>query len=227
MAYKHHDEGEEYKVVSYVDVNDLLTFAKKEYKSLEDQIKEEKRIEEELKKFIKNVQNHSNYKIHFIGHEKRYGNHLARFLFKDSGFLEIMLEKPLAINAHFVNEDAAKKFASGLRKALDAELSDSPVKKMIIDSIKVENGFEAHPLTLSEWSKMHRIAIHRTVVVTIIALQIVLIMELTKYVFHTVAAEFFHLQTYVVALLTALAVAFLFEPVKNKVEHYIEKIFGT
>jgi len=212
-----------YSVVNLVDVNELLTFVKKEYRELDAQIKEEKRIEDELKDFIKEIEKHSGHSIHHIGHEKKYGAHLIRFLFKDGGFLEVIVEKPLAITGHFLDEKAAKKFAKGLKKTLNQILPDSPIKQMYIDSVNVEDGMNSEILTLDKWSRIHKIAIHKTIVITITAVFLFVLLEFIKELFIESAREILKLHSMFVSLTIALIIAISFEPIKIRVEKIVGK----
>lgn len=214
---------EEYKVVNFVDVNELLTFAKNEFKELEEQIKEEKRVEDELKVFIEKIERFSGHSIHHIGKERREGNLLIRFLFTGGGLLEVMGDKPLTMNAHFVNEKSAKKFAEGLKKALNKELPDHPVKDMIIQSIDIQDGFKDPGLTYDKWNKMHHLAVNHTVVVTLVALIIFIIIEWTKELFKETAFQYFNFHSFAVSIITAIIVAFFFDKIRSKVEHITAK----
>jgi len=216
----------QYKVVDLVDVNELLSFAKRESKELEEEIKEEQRVEKELKAFIAEIEKCSGQKMHHIGHEKKYGAHLIRFLLHNGGFVEVMVEKPLAIKGHFLSEKTAKEFASALKKVLNRTLPDSPVKSMFIDSVKVLDGWKDEVLTFGKWSQMHKIAIHKTVVVTIVAIFIFVLMEVTKELFHTTFLQFLRIDTLVVSIVTAVFLAIFFEPIKEKVEHFVENFFN-
>ena len=214
-----------YKRVSIVDVNELLSFAKKEYHELEEQIKEEKRVENELNDFIKEVEKHSKHKIHYIGHEKRHGKHLIRFLFKKGGFLEVMVEKPLAINAHFIDEKHAEKFANGLKKALHEVLPENKVKDMIINDVKVEDGFKEDMLTFDKWSSLHNIAIKKTVVVTVFTLIFFIIMEIVEMFTTETTQELFDLPSILISITIAVIIAFFFLQIKEKLEDIIDNLF--
>jgi len=214
-----------YKRVSLIDVNELMSFAKREYKELEEQIKEEKRVEEELKEFIKAIEKHTNHKIHYIGHEKRHGKHLIRFLFKKGGFLEVMVEKPLAINAHFLNQAHADKFAKGLKKALHETLPDHKVKDIFIESIKVEDGFKDELLTFDKWSMMHRLAIKKTVVVTVFTVIFFVILEIIEMFTAETTQELFHLKSASISILIAVIIALFFVKIKEKLEDIVDKVF--
>tara|TARA_Y100000310_G_scaffold139131_1_gene138354 strand:+ start:7030 stop:7701 length:672 start_codon:yes stop_codon:yes gene_type:complete len=216
---------ESYKVISLVDVNELLSFAKKEYKDIEQQIKEEQRVEKELKTFIKNIEGISGNNIQYIGHEKRFGSHLVRFLFKQGGFLEVMVEKPLTMNAHFIDTKTANKFLKGLKKSLRKTLPDSNVKKMFIDSLSIQEGVPENIVSMGEWGKMHKIAIHKTFVFTIVAGFLLLIIELIKTIFHEFTREYIGISSFIITFITALLIAIFFEKIKFQVEKLSKKIF--
>jgi hypothetical protein len=216
----------EHKVVSFVDVNDILKFTKKECRDLDSQIKEEKRVEDELKKFIGDVQKHSGHMIHHIGNDKKSELFLVRFLFKDGGFLEVVGEKPLSLNAHFISKKEAEKFAEGLKKTLNQYMPDTTIKSMVVDSVQVTDGKQEDMITLEKWSKMHKIAVNKTVVVTIVALIIYVTIEITKALLQETTAEFFPIHSIILSLITAVILAFSFDPIKNKLDEIIEKIYS-
>ncbi len=218
--------GSKYHIVSLLDVNDLLTFAKEEVKTLKEEITEEQRVEKELKEFIATIEKHSGHKIHYMGHEKRFGKHLVRFMFKKGGFLEVMVEKPLALNAHFINKSQADDFASGLKKALKEVLPDSPVKDIFIESIKVEDGHQKQLLSVDKWAMLHKITIHRTIVVTVVAAILVLIMEFFKEFFVMKAKLAMEEDSIIISIVTAIIIVLFFEPVKSKVEKVLGKLMG-
>ena len=174
---------------------------------------------------ITEVEKFSGHKIHYIGHEKRYGKHLVRFLFKKGGFLEVIVEKPLTMNAHFFDEKHANNFAHGLKKVLKKSLPDQPVKEMFIGSIQVEDGFKGELLSIDKWSKMHRIAIHKTLVVTVMAIAIAFLIEVTKEFFRVKTSDVLHFESLVVTMVTALIIVLILEPAKDKVGKIFAKIF--
>ncbi len=219
-------EDEDYTIVNLVDVNEFLSFAKKEYKELEQQIKEEERVERELKKFISEIAKYSKHIIHYIGHEKRYGTHLVRFLFKQGGFLEVIVQKPVTLNAHFIDAASAKKFAAGLKKTLQKWLPDTPIKQLIIDSIKIETGKRENEITIEKWTKLHRIALHHTVVITFTALLVYVILESTKAYFAEISKGVLHYESIIISMSVAVVLSFSFDPIRAKIEQIIEKVFG-
>ena len=76
-------------------------------------------------------------------------------LFEKGGFLEIMMEKPLAINAHFSHESRAKLFEKALKKVLAKMIGTDSVSKMFINSIGI--GTDETNLKVSTWDKLKNI----------------------------------------------------------------------
>jgi len=218
-----HKYNPDYKTVNLIDVNEILGFAKKEVKELEEEINEDKRIEQELLDFMKHVEKNSKQKIHFIGHEKKFGIHMLRFMFSNGGFMEVMVEKPLSINAHFLDAGSAAKFAKGLKKVLDRTLPDSPVKSMYIDSVKVSDGFGEETLNLSKWTIMHKITIHRTILVTVLAMTTFFLIESVKVLFHERIVEILNRHFFIISWAVGLIIGLLVEPLRTRIEHFVER----
>ena len=215
---------ENYKVISLVDVNQLLSFAKNEFNNIEEQIREEKRVEKELKEFVSDIERFSGHRIHFIGHEKRYGKHLIRFLLKDGGFLEVMVEKPLAINGHFISRRAAERFVNGLKKVLYYRLPESPIKNLVINSIKVEDGLKEEILTFEKWGQMHNIWIRKTLAISLVAIILFFVFELIQETFEYIALQYINIPSLIISLITAIIIAAVFEPLKELIDEVVEKI---
>ncbi len=215
----------DYKVVHFVDVNELLGCAKKEFSELDQQIKEEERVEKELREFIKHVEKHSGHKIHHIGNSKDFGVFMVKFLFKKGGFMEVIGERPLTLKAHFINKKDADMFAKGLKKALHNLLPETPVKDMVIDSIAVEDGFKEEQISVGKWKKMNKLLLHKTAIVTVFVFILVTINEFWKEILKVTTLETFGLHSLVTSVVMAVVIAFLFDPIKNKIEHLLEKWF--
>jgi hypothetical protein len=84
--------------------------------------------------------------------EKSY----ERFIFEKGGFLEVMTESPVALNAHFVHANQAKQFAAALKKTLTSLLPSAPATQLFLDSIEVQNQDDSS-LTVEGWNKMKRV----------------------------------------------------------------------
>ena len=108
---------------------------------------------EELNKFIKILERHFREKLVYIGMDVIGEKYYERFLFQKGGFFEVMMEAPLAMNAHFVGEIRAKKFSLALKKSLRQILPKTPVAKMFINNIKHDSDSEAI-LSVEKWTKI-------------------------------------------------------------------------
>jgi len=109
-----------------------------------------------LAKFIDVLEKHFKQKIYYMGMDVIEAKYYERFIFDKNGFLEVMMDKPVAINAHFTDEKMAKNFCEALKKSLLAVLPDTPVSKMFIDSVEVQNEKEQN-LTYETWDRLKSI----------------------------------------------------------------------
>ena len=139
--------------VAALDVGEALPFSLKKKSSIKEQLKEEERALAELKKFISLLEKNFSQPVWYMGVDVISGKTYERFMFEKGGFFEIMIEAPLAMNAHFVNEGNAKKFCDALKKTLSAIIPKTPVAKMFIDNIKVEDE-KSSSLTYEKWQIM-------------------------------------------------------------------------
>jgi len=89
--------------------------------------------------------------IYYIGQDNIGEKFYERFLFDGGGFLEIMMEPPAAVVAHFVSADRAEAFATVLKAYV--EDIDDPAAGLMRDSIDVESE-EERRLSYEEWEKL-------------------------------------------------------------------------
>ncbi len=142
--------------VAALDVGELLPFTIKKNGNLKKALEDEEIARKELEKFIDILEKNFKKNIYYMGIDIIAGKNYERFIFEDSGFFEIMTEAPLAMNAHFVNEKAAQKFAEALKKSLSSIIPPGPVTEMFINSIQVQKE-ESEQLTYKKWSDIKKI----------------------------------------------------------------------
>ena len=142
--------------VPALDVGEILPFVVRKTKSLQENIKEQQRARNELVKFIYFL--YKNYKesIYYMGMDIIESKSYERFIFEKGGFFEIMVESPLAMNAHFVHNEKAKKFCEALKKTIKAILKKDKVTEMFVNSIEV-NSEQDQSLTYEEWDRLKKI----------------------------------------------------------------------
>mgnify|MGYP006300524801 CR=1 FL=1 len=139
--------------VSIVDVGEIIPFSIKEKKDFKEKLQEEKRARKELEKFIDNLEKTFNENIYYMGMDVIGEKSLERFIFQKGGFLEILIEPPAVLNAHFVNKKRANKFCKSLKKTIKETLEDNSVSKMLIDSISVREEKD-ESMTVKKWNLM-------------------------------------------------------------------------
>ena len=142
--------------VAALDVGELLPFAIKKKTDIKEQSKEEERALNELRKFISLLEKNFSQPVWYMGVDVIGGKTYERFMFEKGGFFEVMIEAPLAMNAHFVHEKNAEKFCNALKKTLYGIMPKTSIAKMFIDNIKVEDEKSA-ALTYEKWQLMKEI----------------------------------------------------------------------
>jgi hypothetical protein len=142
--------------VPALDVGELFPFVIRETNKLSDQIKEQERSKKELERFILILEQKFGEPIWYMGMDIIGEKAYERFIFENGGFFEVLVESPVALNAHFVHEDKADKLCNALKDTLREVLPKSAITEMFIDSIRVETQ-EDETLTVHKWHKMRDI----------------------------------------------------------------------
>ncbi len=110
--------------------------------------------DKELFDFVDQIAKEFGEEIYYMGNDIIEDKFYERFLFEHGGFLEIMVQAPVAIIAHFVERARAFKFARALKRAI---LSiDKPEAKILADSIEVSSENE-QALDYQTWSKLKKV----------------------------------------------------------------------
>src|SRR3989344_2419775 len=139
--------------VSALDINEKLPFVIKKGKNLQESFKEHDLAKKELDKFIKILEKNFKEELSYIGMDVIGEKSYERFMFKGSGFLEAMIEAPVALNAHFPDKKRAVKFCAALKKTLEKVLPKGPSKEMFIESIQVQSEQDLS-LSVEKWDIM-------------------------------------------------------------------------
>ena len=142
--------------VPVLDVGEILPFIVKKTKTLAENIKEQQRAKYELIKFIDKLEKDYKESIYYMGMDIIEAKTYERFIFEKGGFFEIMTESPLAMNAHFVHQEHARKFCGALKKTLKSIMKKDKVSEMFINSIEV-NSEEDQSLTFEKWGRLKNI----------------------------------------------------------------------
>lgn len=142
--------------ISVLDISEQLPFVVKEGKDLQATFKEQDRAKKELLKFIDLLEKNYKEEISYLGMDVIGEKSYERFMFKESGFFEVMVEAPVAMNAHFPSRKKAEKFCAALKKTLEKTLPKGPSKEMLLDSIEVQDEND-ESLKVEDWNKIKNI----------------------------------------------------------------------
>jgi hypothetical protein len=144
--------------ISALDIDEQLPFAvnKKKYKSLQENFKDQEQASKKLNLFVSSLEKMFKEKIYYIGMDVIGEKSYERFMFNNSGFFEVMVEPPIAMNAHFPDQKRAKHFCNALKKTISKLLPPTPQRDMFIDSIEV-NDEKDTSLTVEGWKKIKKI----------------------------------------------------------------------
>ena len=124
--------------IPILDIGNNLPFAVKETKSVRENIAEQERAKKELISFISKLEKNFKESLYYMGMDMIAGKGYERFMFEKGGFVEIMIESPLAFNAHFTEKIRAKKFCDALKATLKQILPESASTKVFISSINTQ-----------------------------------------------------------------------------------------
>ncbi len=142
--------------VPCLDVGDLLPFSVRKTKTLKESIEEQERAKREMVAFIDRLEKGYGQAIYYMGMDIIESKSYERFIFEKGGFLEIMVESPLAMNAQFVHDAQARKFCTVLKKTFRSILKKDGVSEMFINSIEVNTEHD-ESLTYEKWERIKSI----------------------------------------------------------------------
>lgn len=130
--------------IPVLDAGEMLPFAGKREKGK----KFDDFIMSLQKNFKEKMYNISSDIIKEVGYE--------RFIFKKSGFFEIINKNPVGIIAHFNSKIRAEKFRKALIKTLRKTIGASKAAEMFIDSIYIQDE-KNQPFNYHKWENIKKI----------------------------------------------------------------------
>ena len=216
--------------VSALDLHEQLPFILKKTSDLPSKLKERHRVHDELDKFILQLQKNFGEKIYHLGSDILSNHSYEKFMFKGSGFMELMIEAPLAINVHFHDNKRAVKFSSALKKTIKELLPQSPKRDMLIHSISIEDEHET-PMRFKDWDKIRNVRsiISKSVTILIVTIFIFLMLEIIKAIIITIAKKEITLLysssliQSIIAGTIALILGLCIHPLERFIEHIMAK----
>ena len=140
-------------IVPDLDIGELLSFGIKKTKNLNEDLQAQEKSKKQLVSFIEKLEKNFKESIYYMGMDIIGEKAYERFLFTKDGFLEVMVEEPVAINAHFVNAARAKKYLLAFKKTLKELLPKKEITEMFINSIQIQNE-QDNSLSVEKWNLM-------------------------------------------------------------------------
>jgi len=124
--------------VSLLDVPEVLPFGfePKAAENLIDILEDTDHIEDMLKEFMTDLEQEYKEPIYRLGQDMIGEKLYRRYLLEKDGFIEVALEKPAAIIAHFTNIKRGKKFAAALEKTIKKYV-EGDIAQLLSDDINV------------------------------------------------------------------------------------------
>ncbi len=139
--------------VSVLDIEEQLPFTVKKGKTLQETMKQQDIAKKELLLFISLLEKNFKEEISYLGVDVIGEKAYERFMFKGSGFFEVMVEAPIALMAHFPEKKRAIVFCKALKTTLKKTLPENPSKEIFLDSIEVKDETDSS-LTIDVWHKI-------------------------------------------------------------------------
>lgn len=221
-------EAQTIYTIDVLDVNHLMPFSKPEGEDLQDELRYMDEVLARTSEFTTELERELKHRLVSLGEDKVDGRHVFRYFFTGmEGLLELIVDRPAVLNAYFVKRKDAVHFLHALRKTFAKVLPQSSVKPLFIDSIHVAKGLN-EKITHHTHHKMRAIYLHRGLSLVAVAIVIVAVFEMIKAVVGLFTVEVLGLShdlLWVVTVVSAVIISFIFDPVRKRVEHLIEKWF--
>ena len=124
--------------VSLLDVPEVLPFGYEPTaaENLVDILKDTDRSEDMLVEFMTDLEKEFKEPIYRLGQDMVGEKLYRRYLLEKDGFIEIALEKPAAIIAHFTNIERGKDFAAALEKTI-TKYVEGDIAQLLCDDINI------------------------------------------------------------------------------------------
>ena len=124
--------------VALLDVSHLLAFGLGRCADPAESLAAVEKSRAELEIFMNALEKEFKEPVWYMGTDILADKMYERFMFEGGGFLEIIIERPIAISAHFIDQQRARRFAAALKRTIEKCVVNSPHRDMLISGITVE-----------------------------------------------------------------------------------------
>lgn len=141
--------------VSLLDVPEVLPFGFEKNENVLDMFDKIDFAEGKLLEFMSDLEKEFKENIYRLGQDMIGGKLYKRYMFKKDGFLEIAMEKPSAIIAHFITKERGRRFAESLARVIPKYVKGEIADLMINDiSVTFQEKEELNHYKLAELRKL-------------------------------------------------------------------------
>jgi hypothetical protein len=139
--------------VSLLDITEALPFS---FKIEDDIFGDDGKIMRPVEHFISNLEKNLREQIIPVGEDIIGEKFYYRYLFKSNGFMEIMLQPPVAIVAHFIEQKKAVKFSEALKVTIDNVVKEKKTAEVLKNVIEI-SAEQKEALSYKSWSKVRTV----------------------------------------------------------------------
>lgn len=164
-----------------------------------------------------------NMHFQFLGEEGK--EHELRFLAKN-GMVEFFFYPPVIIRSYFTRREDANMYAKELKSFLKKELDD-PKMDILLESLIVKKHSSALEPHIRQ--RLHQLYLKKGLAYTAVAFSLVLLLEIIskateEFLIHQLGLGSLGTSLFAIkVVIGTILVAFILEPVKEKVENFLEK----
>jgi hypothetical protein len=178
---------------------------------------------EHIEKIIKSLSRRVDLPIANIKTD-HYHKTLRLYYYFDGGVCEITLSDIAVMEFFFTDKKLANKFRIALRKYFHKHIEEEEhIKGIFLDSIQVLERGSSLASSLREAPLISKIA-HRSLSLMLISLALFAIIEISKAFFTEIFVGFFGMHKFIVIIIIAVIVAFLFRPLERLIDYLIARL---
>lgn len=220
----------DYYIITITDVENLLSFGKKETHNSKENYLEETRAKNELNLFILGLKKKLGENIISITDERTSDEILIeRFIFEKSGaYMRIILQTPLTMTIYCSNKRFAEKILHAIKKTFEITIKteNKAIKELFINNVSIEKGENTNDISIDKWGKMHNITLRKSVVFTVVAVILIMICQGIEQTIQYTSLIYFEKDIgngLLANIISAIFIALSLKPLEDKIDDVIGK----
>ncbi len=220
----------DYYIITITDVENILSFGKKETQGAKENYVEEERAKAELDVFINTLKKKLGENIISINDEKTKDEILIeRFIFEKSGaYMRIIMQTPLTIAIYCSNKRFSEKMLHSIKKTFHnlIKTENQTLKELFINNIVIDKGENINDLSINKWGKMHSITLRKSIVFTIVAVILIMFCQGLEQTVQYASLIYFEKDVgngLLANIISAIVIALSLKPLEDKIDDVIGK----